>query len=258
METPFDSLISGLWQLTINDRDRDWNSSQSEVIKSVFAFSKITRVLYINMVQASEKMQVFTEAASKETATRTLTQEELLEEWFDFPIRCRVSYMQFIEHINRSGRFLIKIGFTPPLYGRVRFFRNKVVEHVDLYMKLLTVGYHDGFILPRGKIAIPYAYAGISRPDGSNIRQELTDVFAELGITLPTLEGIEYGEYSEIIYASLEKIDGKLRRFDKKTGVGIPEPIVRLLFKSSFPTPICDMEEYCKILAEWLEVLPLQ
>ena len=52
METPFDSLISGLWQLTINDRD--WNSSQSEVIKSVFAFSKITRVLYINMVQASE------------------------------------------------------------------------------------------------------------------------------------------------------------------------------------------------------------
>jgi hypothetical protein len=214
METPFDNLISFLWQLTLNDRDRDWNSPQNEVIKSVFAFSKITRVLYINMVQASEKMRVFTEAPSEETTIRTLTQQEMQ----DFPIRCRVSYMQFIEHINRSGRFLIKMGFTPPLYGRVRFFRNKVVEHVDLYMKLLTVGYHDGFILPRSKIAIPYAYAGISRPDGSNIRQELTDAFAELDITLPPLEGIEYGEYSDIIYASLEKIDSKLGKFDKKTG----------------------------------------
>src|SRR2546428_4937711 len=105
METPFDNLISSLWQLTLNDRDRDWNSPQSEVIKSVFAFSKITRVLYINMVQAAEKMRVFTEAPSEETTIRTVTQQEMQ----DFPIGCRVSYMQFIEHINRSGRFLIKM-----------------------------------------------------------------------------------------------------------------------------------------------------
>jgi hypothetical protein len=103
-----------------------------------------------------------------------------------------------------------------------------------------------------------HAFAGSSKPNRTDLQQELTDAFAQEGITLPSLEGKWNGEYSDIIYAGLEKIDGKLRSFNKRTGIGIPEPIVILLFKYSFPTPICDMEEYCKTLAAWTEMLPLQ
>jgi hypothetical protein len=257
METPFDNLIYSLRQLTPTYDDANSPPNVSEVFQSVHAFSKITRVLYCNMTYASKKMKVFTDAAVKENSSRTLSLQETLE-LYDFPIRCKVSYMQFIEHINRSGRFFKKMGFTPPLYERIRFFRNKVVEHVDLYMKILTVSYHDELILSSGKIAIPYAFAGISKPNRTNLQQELTDAFAQCCITLPSLEGVYYGEYSNIIYAALENIDSKLRRFNEEKRIGIPESIVTLLFKYSFPTPICDMEEYCKTLVEWLEMLPIQ
>jgi len=74
---------------------------------------------------------------------------------------------------------------------------------------------------------------------------------------LPSLEGKWYGDYADIMYGSLEKIDSELRTFEKKRKIGIPEPLVTALFKYCFPTPICDMEEYYKILVAWLATLPL-
>lgn len=124
-----------------------------------------------------------------------------------------------------------------------------MVEHWDDYLQFLLVG--DGLLFGKGKIAIPYAFSDAIRGELArrNVQQELTEEFARSGVALPSLEGKWQGEYTEIIYASLEQIDGRLRK--------IPESLVKLLFKYSFPTPITDMENYCTILAAWLETLPV-
>ena len=216
METPFDTLLASLWQSLRNILDR--KAQPSELFLLVYSFSKIARVLYCNMSKASMEMLMNIDARHKNEDTRSLT----LEEWNalnDDPIRCRLGYMQFI-------------------------------EHWDDYLQLLSASTGDGLVVTGGKIAIPYAFAGIVSTDRPNFQRELTDKFAKLDVTLSSLENKWYGEYAEIIYAALEKIDGELRQ--------IPEPLVKLLFKYHFPTPINDMEVYCKTLVTWIETLPLQ
>jgi hypothetical protein len=246
METPFDTLLANLWQSLRNILDR--KAQPNELLLLVYNFSKVARVLYCNMAEASEQMQSNIKARHKDERTKTLTQVEW-QEINDDPIRCRLGYMQFIEHINRTGRVLRRKGFTLPLYGRVYFYRNKMVEHWDDYLQLLSASTGDGLVFSGGKIAIPYAFAGIATTNRPDFQRELTDEFAKLGVTLFALEDKWYGEYAEIIYVALEKIDGDLKR--------IPERLVRLLFKYSFPTPINDLEEYCKTLVAWLETLNL-
>ena len=253
METPFDSLIAALWQSLLSGHHR--KVQPNDLFSLVLNFSKIARVTYINMLEASEKMHLQVENQIKVPGTRSLTMKETIEH-DDYHIRCTLSYMQFIEHLNRSGRVLKGHGFTPPLYYRVRFFRNKTVEHWDDYMHLRSVGHGDGLSFPKGKIAIPYAFAGISMSGVSyTLQQEITNEFAKYGVTLPSLSDKWYVEYSNIIYPALEQLDKDLRSY--RNGVGIPEPLVTLLFKYSFPTPICNMEDYCKALVSWLETLPL-
>jgi hypothetical protein len=257
METPFDIFIVDLLQLMLKSSPR--HSLQRENISLLFTFSKIARVLYINMVDTSEKLQAKGYSRIKPSGTKIFTSEEM-REIEEEPIRCRLSYMEFIEHINRTGRVLKNKGFTPPpLYARIYFYRNNMIEHWDRYLEFISAGDSEQFIFQDGKIAIPYAFAGITRPAiSSTLQQELTDEFAKKGVTLPSLVGKWYAEYSNIMYVALEKIDSQLRKHNKKQEIGIPEPIVNLLHKYSFPTPICDMEEYCKILVEWLKSLPLQ
>ena len=236
METPFDNLLTSLWQQMTNNPQG--NNQPGELFSSVYGFSRLARVLYLNMAEAAEKMQLRFESNRKQTGTLTL--EEMREEE-DVPLQCRLRYMQFIEEVNRIGRVLRDRGFILPLYSRVYFFRNKLVEHWDDYIQFLSKG--QGLLFYKGKIAIPYDLSGITLPDKGRqgLQHDLTNEFAKLGVTLPVLEGKWYAEYSNIIYAALEQIDGDLRK--------IPEPLVILLFKYSFPTPICDMEVYCTDLA---------
>jgi hypothetical protein len=254
METPFDSLLFGLRQSMFHSLQR--KAPLSEVFSVVYSFSRIARVLYLNMFDASEKLHVFLDTRNKQRFPGTPTLEEI-QEREDGPIRCRLSYIQFIEHINRTGRVLKLKRFPPPLYGRIYFFRNIMVEHWDRYLQFLSNG--EGLISTGGRILIPYALDGIIVNDvRSALQQELTDEFAKCGVTLPSLDGKWYGVYSDIIYTSLEAIDPELRRHNEKKKFGIPESLVISLFKYSFPTPICDMEEYCKTLVAWMETLPLQ
>lgn len=248
METPFDNVLTRLWQQM---NSLQGNFQLSELFSSVYAFSRLARVLYINMAEASEKMQLLHSESNRKQSGVALTLEEMREE-DDVPLQCRLRYMQFIEEVNRIGRVLKKpLGITPPLYNRVYFFRNKMVEHWDDYLQFLSKG--QGLVIYKGKIAIPYDNNGITLPDSGRhrLQQELSDAFANLGVTLPALEGKWYAEYSNVMYTALEQIDGDLR--NEK----IPKPVVILLFKYCFPTPIGDMEEYCTKLATWLDTLPL-
>jgi hypothetical protein len=258
METPFDSLIARLWRRIFNSYQR--NSSVSEELSLAMTFSRIARVLYVNIAVASEKMLAQTYSLSNPSGSRIITLEEK-RELEDGPIECKLSYMHFVEHINRTGRAFKRKGFPPPpLYARIYFFRNKMVEHWEDYLQFLT--HENAFSSStQSSFMIPHAFAAKSKLDSAKVQQELTDAFADYGVTLPSLEALEdksYAEYSDVLYSALEKIDKQLRNHNEKNGVGIPETIVRLLFKYSFPTPIYDIEGYCKILVAWLEALPLQ
>jgi hypothetical protein len=253
METPFDNFIDSLWQMMLNTLHK--NAQPSELFTLVNSFSKIARVLYINMDWASEKALAYINRLNEQPGQRTLLWEEIRENE-ELPIRCKTSYLEFIGHLNRTGRVLKHKGFPLPLYGRIYFFRNIIVEHWDKYLQFFSKG--EELISSGGRILIPYALDGMERDDlRSALQQELTEEFAKCGVSLPSLEGKWYEAYSDIIYTSLEEIDPELRKHNEKRKIGIPEALVNSLFKYSFPTPICDMEEYCKTLVTWMETLPL-
>ena len=246
METPFDNLLSSFNQTMLDTLKQ--NAQPSELFSFVYNFLKILRVLYGNMAGASEKMQVFVDNLNKQLDNRMLSVDEMHAK-DDVPIRCKLSYVQFIDHLNRTGRVLKRKGFTLPCYGRIYFFRNKMVEHLDDYVQFLLNS--DGLIMQNSKIAIPYAFAALSlsQDERRRCQQQLADEFAKSGVTLPSLEGKWQGAYANLMFTALEKIDADLRK--------IPEPLVTLLFKYGFPTPISDIEDYCKTLAAWITTLPL-
>jgi len=251
MDTPFDNVITSLWQYRTNNIPR--NTQPSELFSSVSAFSRLARVLYLNMAEASEKLRQQHEALMNQP---DLAMEEI-HETLDFPINCRLSYMQFIEEVNRIGRVLRLSGHTPPLYSRIYFFRNNFVEHRDRYLQFLSKAV--GFGYSPGKIVIPYDFAGMNVPSESQrLQQELTEAFARSSVVLPSLVDKWDREYSDIIYTALEEIDSELRYQRHNNRPGIPEPIVILLCRYSFPMPICDMDEYCTELAAWLGAIPLR
>src|SRR5438876_11648387 len=100
MDTPFDIVISGLLQRLFSSPQRP--SPQKEEISLLFTFSKIARALYLNMADASEKLQAKGFSRIKPSSTKIFTSEEM-REIEEEPIKYRISYMQFIEHINRIG-----------------------------------------------------------------------------------------------------------------------------------------------------------
>jgi hypothetical protein len=253
METPFDTLIDDLWQALFSTHK---HSTPSDFFTLVYSFAKVARVLFVNMAQATEMMQNESSTRRLQSGLNAWTIEDMREH-DDYHIRCRLSYLQFIEQLNRTGRVLKDLGHILPLYNRIYFFMNKMVEHWDDYLEFLSKG--TGLIFYSGKIAIPYDFAGISEAGAirSSLQQELIEDFARYGAALPSLVDKWYGEYSEMVYAALEKIDIQLRSQKNGKGPGLPETITTLLFKYSFLTPISDVEEYCKNLAEWLSTLPL-
>lgn len=225
-------------------------------------FYMIARVLYIDMVEASEKERLLSKKESDDVESSSM---ERMQAVTDSILRCRLSYMQFIEHINRTGRVLKKEGYTLPLYGRIYFFRNKMIEHWDDYMQFITTNNGSGGVLyvtgdvrlREGKIGIPHSHSG-ARDANERLRsrQAIIDEFNAYGVVLPSVN-LHDDDYSETIFCALEKIDSELRSYDRRRGTGIPETIVSLLFSYCFPIPISDMEEYCKTLIEWLRTLPV-
>lgn len=253
MQTPFDAYILKLWDKQL------WkiksNLPISNTVQLVFSFAKICRVLYMQMLLSSLAMQNTLHANFEENkhkpSPRNLTIQETLEMGDDSTF-CILNYFQFLEHINVYGRAINeKCHSLPPLYNRIYFYRNKMIEHWDDYVHLLMgAGTSNGIKWTNGKICIPYHYAGIFKlTEAPAIMQKLEQNFASKGVTLPSLVDKHYGEYSELIYTALMQIDPELR------SKNIPENIIENLFKYSFPTPINDIEDYCKSLVVWIEKL---
>lgn len=240
-KTPFDDLISEYWTVMISTIPENLSSN----FQVVFSWLKILRVVYLQMKSASDEFhQGIEDMRSGPQGTRTQTPEETLQQP-DKSIACKLSYFQFIDQLNRTGRVLKDKGYDLPFYPRIYFFRNKIVEHWDDYIQFFS-NTADGLIFQQGKIPIPYHMGSIHFPAQSKRAQNLIrSEFAKFGVKRIILKDKWYADYSENIFKALEKIDPVLGR-------GINEPITESLFRYSFPTPITDIETYCDELVGWI------
>lgn len=248
-KTPFDELILEHWKQIISAE----SAPLSDTFYIVSSWIKILRVIYLQMLDSLDKLNQKIEDMKKSPkGNRQLTEEETLSS-SDDSITCFLNYFQFIDEINRTGRVLKEKGYIPPLYSRVYFFRNKIVEHWDDSLKLYMSS-SKGLIGNPGKILIPHFMGDITKPaDSKKARKSLRDEFSKVGIKRIILKDKWYSDYSLNIFQELEKIDPELKQESKKTG--IPNTLVEALFKYNFPTPICNIEEYSKDLVAWLKTI---
>lgn len=166
----------------------------------------------------------------------TVSWEEFLLEHSLSAYKARLCYFEFVSVLNQLGRHF---GWAlVPEGSRLRFFRNKVIEHWNEYSEQPSA---PGFVQSRDKLAIPAVETIHTVGEKKGLGEELKRHFAAYGITLEEDFAVSFQgpapEYSEKIYQALEQIDSSLGR-------KIPERVVELLFKVGFPMPITDVEEY--------------
>lgn len=167
-----------------------------------------------------------------------------------------LDYFSLINILNQMVRvFSNKFQQNPTLIPdseKIRFFRNKVLEHWDDYTNHLVYG---SISQTFGKPAIPIVNQEFSSTERSKIKQEITKIFAKLGIKFyldndPKIINLSIdNKYSETFYTSLKQIDPTLCAKDPGNSYKIPEKLVELMFKYGFPMPITDVESYCTKLS---------
>lgn len=242
-DTPFDDLAVTLLERSIRLRGR----RDHKLIRSL-TFVQVCRIKYLQMKKISQRFWKVREAVTRQgTSVGTITYQDMLRQRSE-AVEAKINYFGFIEELNRFGRvFEKKYDSVLPDYYRIRFYRDKVVEHWDDYEEFLqSLG--DSINWTQGKLVIPYHMGAINTPPTTQVvYQELSAAFQKSGITLPNLDLSMMNEgYSEEVFLNLERIDTKLRRISKD--------IVNTLFKYCFPTPIHDLEQYSQKLLSWLGV----
>lgn len=164
-------------------------------------------------------------------------------------IENRVKFFLFINQVNQFSRFVKKRSpelELPPLSSRIKFFRDKVVEHWDDYVSR----FNEGTRKPVGKMAIPTLSWSFSPPEmRERRRNELIEAFSRQGVEIKLEEDAIFEKLADILYPKLEEIDialsnrGKLRE------------ISECLWKYNFPLPFYDYESYVEELVNYFEYL---
>lgn len=241
--TPFDNLA-----IKLIDAGMRSPTQRDEKRMLCQTFLGVCRVKYLQMFEVSSRFwKMHEESFKTQSGTRTLTYEEMLIMNTD-NVEARLNYFGFIEELNRFGRvFEEKYSKTLPLYSRIRFYRNKMIEHWDDYEGFLQAK-GNGLTYSLNKLVIPHLMGSIHMPaEEPQDHKILESEFQACGITLPPIDLSKmYAGYAEIIYPCLEQIDPTL-------GKKIPDNLVNALFKYTFPTPIHDLEAYNNQLIAWLD-----
>jgi len=162
-------------------------------------------------------------------------------------VEAKISFLGFIEELNRFGRvFLGEYKVSLPKYTRVRFYRNKVIEHWDDYDEYLLS--NTGYTYTLGKLIVPFHGGALVTDQTTGAAyQDVVAEFGKFGIAVPALNmSLGFAGYSEQVFLLLEQIDPQLGR-------KIPDSLVNALFKYSFPVPIQDLDEYVDELVGWIE-----
>lgn len=245
-KTPFDDITIAIFEASFN---------RNEVInkKLLLAFVEVLRVKYLNMYEASK---IYWNSSDKTTqGNESQDAKVIIKEMISLnqkSVEAKTNYFSFIEELNRFGRiFANKYEKIIPDYYRIRFFRNKMVEHWDVYLDFLF--HMEGIKIEVNKLVVPY-HMGVW--GGSTLEiKDLKEEFQKHNVSISRQwESSLNPNYSEDIYRALERIDQKLRKWNEKTGEGIPEDLVKGIFKYGFPTPIQDLEGYIERFVKWIEL----
>jgi len=159
-------------------------------------------------------------------------------------------YFMFVSILNQLGRVLVTKYQSPdlvPRYTRIRFFRNKVLEHWDDYSESRPGG--EGISQRVGKPPVPLTEKVHLLRDRKDLGDKLVERFAQLGIDIKHVDFSASGQsstedYCTDVYVALECIDPSLQN--------VSDDITNLLLKLGFPLPITDIDQYAGDLVEAL------
>lgn len=246
-ETPLDALI-----LTLSSENLAQGGDPDMKKKKVFVLNQIQflRVLYILMKQINIQQEMTRYQGQESLTLSQLALERPISSHAVF-----LHYFTLVNVLNQFGRAFEKHhGLTKPLprYERIRFYRNKVLEHWDDYTTRIP---SSGYIQQGGKLPIPMVETVYLYPDRVTLQQKLLNCFRDKGIEVNIDSAASgqstSGEYCNSIYEALEKIDSSLWKNFKKDGPH--EDLIKLLFEFGFPAPIVDVDEYLSELVPALE-----
>jgi hypothetical protein len=245
--TPFDELIIELQGRSMASSEL----AQPSELLHLRVMASVCRTVFIQMKEASDALWADYKPSStpQPAQSRVLSQEEVFELSHQ-PNCVRLAYFSFLDEVNRFGRIIAdKTGSHPPLYRRVKFFRDKMIEHWDDYFTGSSAP--TGLAGTMGKIWPAYHFGSITKPgNGVHDRARIIAEFNTLGVDVALSEKEWYGEYSSTIFSALEALpnDYGARSFSMS-------PLIQSIYAYSFPTPICNVEEYCEELVAWMRGL---
>jgi hypothetical protein len=244
VKTPFDDLATRL-------RKEAFGSPKiiNEKKSHVMIFLDICRIKYRQMYWASEKFwEPNIKMMHEKIYGRHMTIEDLYESQID-SIEAKVNYFSFIEELNRFGRLFVNKYSNPiPNLNRIRFYRNKMIEHLDEYEEFLNSN-GTGINFKSNKLVIPFHAGSINKPEETKADYEkLRSEFGKYDVTLSPLDLDTNDKYSNLVFENLEKIDRKLDFKNRKY-----DNLINCLLRYGFPTPIHDLEEYVQKLIAWME-----
>lgn len=242
--TPFDDLAIRLSKKTFASPGII-NEKESHAI----TFLNVCRIRYLQMHRVSEKFWKLHTKMLQKKYSGPITIEELFESNID-SIEAKVNYFGFIEELTRFGRFFLSnYSSTIPSYYRIRFYRNKMIEHWDEYEEFLRSNM-SAIYYTLDKLVIPNHFGSINRPMETSADYEKLRI--EFEICRVKLSPLTLGmpdKYSNLLFDNLEKIDPKLAFLPTDAY----NNLINCVFRYGFPTPINDLEEYNQKLIGWME-----
>ncbi len=240
--------------ITLLNYNHDSSVDQS-LLHKLTNFSGELRIRYLELLENAELISLFMERMKnpEHQGLHTMTDEELLTQQYENH-RPVLAYQDFVNCLNIHGRVLDKLGITIPSYYRIRFYRNKLIEHWDDYLDKSCNGI-SGWTARSGKIVVPFHSSKANVPhEGQPLWEIIKGNFLTLGLQVPFTwdDTISYERYTDFIWQLLEQIDPKLQTVHRYRI--IPESLVELLYDYAMPVPILDMELYCAKLRDFIVI----
>lgn len=240
--SPFDGLIVECSRVTLREQTRPDN-----VRILVTEQLKLLRAAYLLISQTTTELDSQIKAVSLISSEKLVATEDIiLGGWSTEYHKSVLLYFSFVGLVNRFceavKRHSHKKGF--PDADRIKFFRDKVEEHWDEYVKIVEAG----LIVTKGKFPVVAVGVVGSPDDRRRARDKLVNEFQRQGIEIAIPDHFlpsgtsANREYADLIYNALE-CAGWPKRDDE---------LVRALFDFGFPPPILDVEEYAEHLVKYL------
>src|SRR3989344_199969 len=243
METPFSDILNQMEQ-AVRSRQVDQNPVEKILIFCSVQL-RLLHTQYRSMSEFSllEQMERMRQASFDYEDQRYKSTKAVLD------------YFSFLNILNQFGRILKSRYRIPiPKYNRIKFFRNKVLEHWETYTEY---GHSGSLTQKSGEPAVPSISTSIAPEERKKIKEEIDQILATYSISLeiknPEVVNIsDQPENVEKIYLALEAIDQTLSKKEDGDYI-IPGSLTKLLFKFGFPTPLANIKEYSNELVEFLK-----